>query len=492
MRKHVCALALLLVGLGAAGAKEVDRNELQGAGGSAVQFENYSGPHAVIETAAAITGIGSSLGEAVALSLTTATTVQPYAKYSLIHAVSDEEDGKLDADILLINSTATVDHIRNLRRIVTGYLQAAYGYERSDADTIATFITVYNAVYRGQMDTFSEKYKQNVMQYLEPDKAGLSTNWQDWAGKTQIVIPISDLTGGISAVDTSVISDSNVIESLRQEEDKGIEARASLTELKEREAEDATAKAQEAQKAATEQRAEAKAAATPEEKAEARANAEAAANVSATEQQRADKKNMEAQTEREEISKDKTELVRQQAEANNAHYITGLQSTGTQSAYSLVTLDGDTGRLIRRSPVQQIIDKTVYTLSNVSITPEDGIPVTYPSVYLTLCSVRDSKGSAKLCLIDPNTLEILAESAELLTADTSVLQVNNDFYAVIRDGSGTNVGSFDKNLRLTRKSTVTVKADTPLTLTGRGILVTDNAGNPQLLSTADLSAVWGM
>jgi FKBP-type peptidyl-prolyl cis-trans isomerase len=91
------------------------------------------------------------------------------------------------------------------------------------------------------------------MNNLTADKAGLSTNYEEWAGKSQIVIPLAKIGGGLSTIDTSVISDKKVVESMQEEDDKGVDERKKLVDFKEREAEEATEKAQTAQKKVTEE-----------------------------------------------------------------------------------------------------------------------------------------------------------------------------------------------------------------------------------------------
>ena len=251
MKKLICALSMAFL-VGSAWTIDVNRSELESAGAS-VEFENYGGPHAVIETARAIRDIGGALGRQVAKNVQVQATYGEGAKYTLIHAVTDEGKGKLDADILVLNKTAGVDHIVNLRRIITGFLAEAYGYSEEDAGTIATFVTVYNAVYRNNLDNFTAKYNKIVTDNLTAGKIGIDTNYQEWPGKTQIVIPLFDVRGGLSTVDTSAISDKQVIKSLQNEEDKGIGARKEMVDIKEREADNATEEAQNAQKKATEE-----------------------------------------------------------------------------------------------------------------------------------------------------------------------------------------------------------------------------------------------
>ena len=470
------ALALTL-----GAAIEVDEIELRVPGSDAIQFENYGGPYAVIETADAIIGIGTALGREVAADVETAATIQPAAKYTVIHAIDLQTAQGLDADILLLNESAGVDHIRNLRRIIMGYLEAAYGYTRTDAETIATFVTIYNAVYRNQLENFTAKYKDIVLQYLTADKVGLSTNWRDWAGNTQIVIPLNDVTSDLSAVDTTTISDENVVEALQEEEGKGITEREALADIKERESADASQKAQDAQKDAAQQRKDGdKAAATQ------------SAQESKTQQQIADRKATEAKNDRQEIAKDKDVVASTVPEAEvHPNYLTGLFVVDdAKSLYRLMTVDGDTGKLIRRSPVTQIRGRTVYGVSNVSITQEDGTTALFPELYLAVCGVNEGKSAVKLCLLDTDKMELQKQSAETLAEGTALVPYGDLFYVVVQQGKEYFAAAFDKTLAMVHKSALAIKPTSPFNITDRGILVTDTSGNPRLLDTRDLSTLW--
>lgn len=478
MRKRFCALALCAAVAVHLAAIEVDEQELRVPGSDAIQFENYGGPYAVIESAAAIVGIGTALGREVAADVTAAATVQPGAKYTLVHAVGDPAQDGLDADILLLSETAGVDHIRNLRRIVAGYLEAAYGYMRDDAETLATFVTVYNAVYRSQLAVFAEKYKDSVLAYLSEADVGLSTNWQDWAGHTQLVIPLNDVTSTDAAVDTTTISDENVVEALREEADKGIAEREALADIKEREATDAAEKAQTAQQEAAQQR-----------KDGDKAGAAQSAQESTAQQQIADRKTAEVKNDRQTIAKDKETIA--SAAPGTERSLTGLfVADAAKGLYRLVTVDGDTGAVIRRSPVTQIRGTTVYGVSGVTVTQEDGTRVTFPELYLAVCGVNGGKSAVKLCLLDTERLELQKQSDETLAEGTSLVPYNGVFFAVVQQGKECFAAAFDKNLTMTQKSALAVKPTTPFNITERGILVTDANGNPRLLDLRDLSTLW--
>lgn len=215
-------------------ALDVAESELASTGARPIEFINYEGPHAVIESAESIRGIGRSLGTAVARGAQRSGEI---GRYSVIHAVDPSVKTGYDADIIILGEGARVDHIKNLRRIVAGYLEAAYAYSAKDADTLAVFITIYNAVYRGNIEYFKGKYKPVVMTELSPANAGLSLRWDEWAGRSRIVIPLSTRTGPgiVGSVATSPITDKPTIESLKAETPAGaVKERIEVVDIKER------------------------------------------------------------------------------------------------------------------------------------------------------------------------------------------------------------------------------------------------------------------
>jgi hypothetical protein len=223
-------------------AAQVNQGELE-ENQAPITFFNYEGPQARIETRDQIRGIGYDLGRAVQ-----GGNNSPGARgrYFVIRARGPEEEGKLDADIFGLGYDAGVDHIRNLRFIIQGYLEGAYGYNARDAALLAEYVTVYNAVYRGDWTYISGRYKGAVTAGLNPEQAGLSIRFDEWPGRTLMLIPIGiGGAGSLSALDTSVVADSRVVEELRKDEDRGVDQRRDMVDLKEREAEEAEQRAQE-------------------------------------------------------------------------------------------------------------------------------------------------------------------------------------------------------------------------------------------------------
>ena len=577
-------LALFFVTAGV-NALEVNRNELQSAGAAdTIVFRNYSGPHSVINTIEQIRQIGSGLGESVKGNTQKAGTFGSSNRYQVIHAVDPSVKEKMDADIIIIGKDATVDHITNLRRIISAYLSTAYGYSNKDADTIATFVTVYNAVYRGNLDYFKPKYKDVVINNLSSSIVGLSTNYQDWPGKTQIIIPLYDLNGGLSTVDTSLISDKEVVKSMQGEEDKGIDARKDMVDIKEREADNAQEKADDAQakadaekaKLAEEQKkqaeadkkaAEAKAAAekakADAEKAKAdaeKAKADAAAaqkaaddakknakqnpndaeaqknaadaqkeadqakkdaasaqneatsaqkeadsaqkeaasaqkeadsQVQKTEaqaesasqaqtsadnaQNAADQKRNEAQEERTSIAKDQQELIAESSKNQDENVMYGLKNIDDAGVASgLVKMNTQDGTVIKESPVTVIRGRTAY---------EDG------ENFIAIAGTNFGNGAVRLVQIDKKNLEIAAESKEILAETSVLIEKDGSYYCVIKEGSNHYIGKYNGNVENLLRSTVTVNAATPITITSKGILVNDSNDTPIILNPKDLSSI---
>ena len=189
------ALVLAVVALFAvcpAWSQTVDEGELKSVGEQDIVFESYTGPHSVFDTAEEIVGIGRALALGIRGG---AARADFFGLYSVIRAVDPAETSKLDADIIVLEPRAGVDHIRNLRRIIAGYVETAFGYSRADAELLAVFTTYYNAVYRGRTAELAERYSAAVMANLTAENAGLALSYRDWPGKTRLLVPLS--RGGV-------------------------------------------------------------------------------------------------------------------------------------------------------------------------------------------------------------------------------------------------------------------------------------------------------
>lgn len=497
MKKNLTFLTISFLFVTSVFAMEVNEPELKAYGTETIEFINYTGPHKIIDSISAIKAIGSDIGKMIIPEQS--SSIGNKEKYYVIHAVDANQKDKLDADILFIGKNATVDHITNLRRIISSYLSSAYGYSEKDADTLSVFITVYNAVYRGKYDVFQSKYKSVVTKNLSKDNCGLSISYKDWPGQSEIVIPLYDVNGGLSTVDTSVISDDKVIDSMQEDDDKNIDPRKDLVDMKEREAEEASDKAQQAQKKASEE--QKKLNETKKEAEEAKKEAdknptkeniekaeekqqevkkqeektEKAREEAKTAQDFADKKQNEAQNERKEIAQDQKDVQDREAEIAKMGSEYGIILSDENSMLSrLVKFNISDGEIIKKSPVAEIRNRTVYKTGNQ---------------YMAVAGENTGNGTIKLVLIDDNNMEIVSESNEILSEDSVLVQDGEDFYCVIEDGNNWVVGKYNSSLVLLLKSPVAVKSSTPITVTDSGIVVTAKNGQLRLLSKQDLTSI---
>jgi len=531
--KKVTGIVLAVVLLTSLSALEVDRNEVEpGTAGAAIEFVNYNGPYTTIDTLEEILGIGSTLGSSVLASGSSGDR----GRYYVIHAVDPAVKAGFDADILILGANAGVDHIDNLRRIIGSYLRAAYGYGERDSATLASFITVYNAVYRGKIDTFKARYKPVVTGYLTPDAAGLSVRYDEWPGRTQIVIPLSDarLAGTVSAIDTSTLTEKAVVDKLKEDAAKATDTRKDMVDLKERETAAAQARADEAQKTAADARTEAaktkeaqaaaekealaaKAAADAAQKTAAANPADAAAQQKAVEAQKtadekaaavdakkadtaaaqekiaanestakadqtlADTKQKEAQTERKDIAadiqKDLNEKTAETKAAADAALASALPGYGLRVVddktflAELVLVNLNTGSVMKTSSLNSIRNRTLLDTG---------------AGLMAIAGKKSGSGAVKLVLIDPITLEVSKEGADVIAETSMLVQSANDYYAVIELNGKSFVGRFDKNLEAKAKSAVEVKPQTAITVTAKGVLVQESGGKIQLLRATDL------
>ena len=212
------SLGLLLATAALSGALGVDVDELKTA--KKVEFVNYTGPVGVFQTDFDIRGIGRTLASQIQKGLPVASFE---VKYTAIHAIDTAEPGKLGADIIILEKDAKIDTINNVRRVTSAYLAGLYQYPRRDADLLALFVSYYDAVYRGDLAYFAGKYKSVVLSHLDKEKVGISTKYFEWPGATQMVIPLDEgATRDIfGALNSSVLSDKNVVAQLKTQEDKG-------------------------------------------------------------------------------------------------------------------------------------------------------------------------------------------------------------------------------------------------------------------------------
>jgi hypothetical protein len=452
-----------------------------------VSFINYEGPHARIETRAQIRNIGYVLGQAVRGGNNSPGTRN---RYFAIHVTDPGEEGRLRADIFGLGYDTGVDHIRNLRLILQGYLEGAYLYSAQDAALLAEYVTIYNAVYRGNWDYISSRYGEPVTGQVNREQAGLSIRFDEWPGQTLIIIPTG--TGGagsLSALDTSVISDSRVVEEFRKDEDRGIEQRQDMVDLKEREAEEAEQRAQEQRREAgaeqrqideerqrveeerrqitqpeatpqpapepsgqeqsrppEEQRREEEPPVTAEESPQQgreeeldRREEDLDRRQEAVDQKQeearkneelAEQKREEAREERESIAADQQALINEDVPREEEGIITTILN-GPDSPLGRFVRIGQGGKELRRSAVNTVNVRTVLSI--------DG-------KIIAIAGENRGSGAIRLIEVDGRTLEMKAQGEDDIHPQSLLWTNGPDIYAITVSGENAYLGRFNSAL----------------------------------------------
>ncbi|MBN2874554.1 MAG: hypothetical protein JXM71_05620 [Spirochaetales bacterium] len=520
----VAALGFVL----SAHALDVDETELSSTGERTIEFINYEGPHEVIESAESIRAIGRALGTAVASGAARSGST---GRYFVIHAVDPTVPVGLDADIIVLGEGALVDHVRNLRRIVAGFLETAYGYSARDADTLAIFITIYNAVYRGDLGYFGSKYKQVVAKELSASNAGLSVRWDEWAGRSRIVIPLTAKagTGVLGSVDTTPITDESTVGSLREESPTGgIDERMDIVDIKERgqdeekaaiDAERDRIAREEAAIAAEKERREADTGAvdrtageagsadageTPDDEAaqglgagqeaslevsekareedataarelaerEARVEADKAALAAREEASAA--KDQEIAKDRDAIATDQKDAIRDEVTAAADREASGVvlfELVNPDAPLSRIALvDLKTGDTIRRSSLNTIRASSIVDVGDA---------------YVAVAGqITGTGGLVRLVRVAKADYSDVVQGADDVFADTMLWKYGSSLYAVVKKGGDWAIGRFDQATLELKASSEPVSRWTFLTQSG-GRLVAQGPGGAFLVLEAE-------
>ena len=159
-------------------------------------YEEWTGKYSPeeINTRIQIYDIGRRLGRGISYQERVDNDPFPFVKgnpaykYSAARIYGNEKRG---ADIIYIGKTATVDTIKCLKMIVSGYLQQAFAMDEATADTVALTAIYWNTSVFGKTDFFREVFDERVLDVYSDrtNEVGLSSNYRDWPGNTRIVIP---------------------------------------------------------------------------------------------------------------------------------------------------------------------------------------------------------------------------------------------------------------------------------------------------------------
>ena len=231
MKRILFAALIILISVSAF-ALEVDTDEIRS---PEIVFRNYAGTAHKPDPFNEIREIGIILARGVKKSGDN-TLFRYHMKYSIYRATGTDEEGKLAADILSIDQGASIDHIKNVRRIIASYIKNMYGYSDAEARSIALYTTYYNAVHRSDMEYFSGKYRKAVLSRITKENAGIARAWDQWPGKTKILIPLTADKKRGKGIDPFAISDKDTRDAVNR--DGKIPERKEMVDLRKKAIED--------------------------------------------------------------------------------------------------------------------------------------------------------------------------------------------------------------------------------------------------------------
>jgi hypothetical protein len=496
MKRFLSVLWVTLVIAGGVSAQDSVNNEELEQHQGPVQFVSNTNVPTRIDSRAAIVDIGNSLGKTIRSG---ANEAGQSSRYFVIHSVSIPKTDTLDADIFGLGPGVGVDHIRNLRLIIQGYLEGAYEYSAKDAALLAQYITIYNAVFRGNMTYFTSRYTSDVLKNLTAEKAGLSNRYNEWPGRTLIVIPLGNaIPGSLSAVDTTPLTEPEVLDELRKEDDKGLDVRKDMVDLKEREAEEAEQRAAEQQPPPVQQPpapvqtpastpppqqaapppsrpadslpppTQPPPPTTSEEEEEPVADQQ---EETQTAQERAEQKTAEAQRERQEIAADQQEVIAGGGIPAPVLVIGTAMNSPLSPLGRIVQVNAASGREVKSSSITTVNIRTVYFTSDAII-----------------ALAAQSDGSYRLVKFATDTLETTAQGDDVIGANSLLWMNGSNLYAIVSSGPATfSLARFDVNLKLQASSLVAVHPFASVIFRNNLVLSEHSNGDVLFLDPQDLS-----
>ncbi len=512
MRRSAYLAVLLVLVPVLVSAQEVAEEEIRELGTADIEFINYEGPYETIESDEEIRGIGRSLARGLDL---TRYSEFDTGRYRVIHAVDPTVERGFDADIIIPAASARVDHIDNVRRILSGFLAEAYGYGRADADLLAKFVTIYNAVVRGNMDFFTERYKRVVTQHLTAANAGLSRRYDEWPGKSRIVIPLSG-RGGLGTVEPGELGDQKVVEELRSQEDMGIEDRQEFVDLTERviEEREQAIKQEEADLAAEEERIEAREQQIQEEREQITAERETA---TAEEERGLDEREAQLQEEEVQLEEDRAAVDEgREALAEERQEVADLTAQVREERERIASdnralldereisdeIRGLAGDLVPVYFIQVREEEGVILGQLVQINPVNGVLInrsaenaiisrSYTFLEERLLVIVVQGDSGRLAEFDVATLDETGRGEDEIFLG-STLEVYGEpaaAYAVVRAEGEWYVGRFDAGLNLLERSVIAVNPYSTFAFSGDKIWVQTKDDRIVALGLVDLRIV---
>ncbi|MCR4579956.1 MAG: hypothetical protein K5681_06385 [Treponema sp.] len=200
MKKHLCSLLLALLCSGFIFAEDpsasVDMDFLSKAkketyieDNSAVAWKNYN-------SGKQIRDMGRRLGAEVRYQAEVNKAEFPFSsgypdyKYKAARVYPSSKAG---ADVIYIGKSARVGTFKNLNRVLSGYIERAYGVSMAQADQIAMKVCYWNTNHYNDKAYFKANFNHRVVEVFEnrTKTLGLARSYKYWPGNARIVIPFT-------------------------------------------------------------------------------------------------------------------------------------------------------------------------------------------------------------------------------------------------------------------------------------------------------------
>ena len=443
-RITACCLAILfLAGLAESrGQITIAEKELRKI--KAVNFTNYTGevthPDRVVDMVAVGTSLASNMGMRNGRS-----TVGE--KYSLTRILSSNT-AKYSADIFGVEKAAKVNHVRNLRRIMSGYITPSFKLNSKLAMTIATFITYYNAWLRTHPDGLGS-YADEVVKALDPAKVGIGLNYREWPGATQMLIPLS--ISGLYGSNISTRELYNKSEDLlKQQKDRGVTERQDMLNARQEE----LAKNQQTLDKKIEQNQVQQAKVEGDiknlQKTEPSTVRDEQLTNAAKTQKDIQQQQTQLQTEQDKLNAEKEELLKKQAELKKDIKFVNYSGVETEKYLYFMKFNRIAGGVIYKelsaiNKEELRVDRSYKDVSSMNTSIWQGKDV----ISIALNPATQKFG---LTIFDGETLDIVDQSQQAVYANSYVDEDKGVIYAIVEKDKNFYLGKFDADLKLLQKT----------------------------------------
>jgi multidrug efflux pump subunit AcrA (membrane-fusion protein) len=285
-----------------------------------------------------------------------------------------------------------------------------------------------------------------------------------------VVIPLANRrSGGLTIIDTTTISEPEVIDSLRTEDDRGISDREQLADLKDREAEErqaladrAAAEAAEAERKAQAERerlqAEQQKLAEVQKEAAAAANSGSPSAAGKANAAQAQAQATQAQSEKAEAAAEAAEEAREEADA--------LQQEAEEKREEAA-----------EDRAEIAIDRQALEAPPATPPAASPSPGAIPGIQVLVQQVQ----------VNPATLALTGTASPATAA--VLLRDGEGYYGLGDVGGAWVVSRYSATFQLQNSSTVALSRGSSLVITETGLLVTGADGLPRLLDKEKLAEV---